>query len=335
MCTSPITGYQIRDPTSDNFEGSLFFSEPKYADYRVLQVPCGQCMECRLKKSREWALRCVHESKLYDDKNMFLTLTYAPDKSTLDQQWSLNHEDFTKFIKRYRKKFGDKIRYYHCGEYGDKYNRPHHHTIIFNHWLPDLRPISYDVTGVLYTSDILAGLWGFGFVSVGAVTFETCAYVARYCTKKLTGSKRDNYEGREPEFCTCSRRPGIGCGYIDKITPDYLRTGSVPAGNSGGRMGIPRYYQSKIADALPETWKEFTEYKQNTNQILTERRLKDDEDAYRDYQKNLADFCKRHDLSLSKAEMMVDAPKLILPQQRRAEFNDIKMKQKMIRNFEK
>ena len=40
-----------------------------------LQVPCGQCMACRLERARQWAVRCVHEAQMHKD-NCFLTLTY-------------------------------------------------------------------------------------------------------------------------------------------------------------------------------------------------------------------------------------------------------------------
>ena len=47
----------------------------KYPDNKRLS--CGQCIGCRLESSRQWAIRCVLESKLYDSElNWFMTLTY-------------------------------------------------------------------------------------------------------------------------------------------------------------------------------------------------------------------------------------------------------------------
>lgn len=40
-----------------------------------IKLPCGQCIGCRLERSRQWAMRCVHEASLYE-KNCFITLTY-------------------------------------------------------------------------------------------------------------------------------------------------------------------------------------------------------------------------------------------------------------------
>jgi hypothetical protein len=41
-------------------------------------LPCGQCIGCRLQRSREWAARCVFEASRHE-KNSFITLTYAPE----------------------------------------------------------------------------------------------------------------------------------------------------------------------------------------------------------------------------------------------------------------
>ena len=66
----------------------------------LLQIPCGQCAECRLKRSREWAIRCMHEASLHRD-NCFLTLTISePDKAL-----SLNYDYFQAFMKRLRARF--------------------------------------------------------------------------------------------------------------------------------------------------------------------------------------------------------------------------------------
>ena len=78
----------------------------------------------------------------------------------------------------------------------------------------------------LFTSDFLSSVWPYGFVTVGSVTFESAAYVARYIMKKRFGADKDaHYEtinpntgeivGRKPEYTTMSRRPGIGSRWFD------------------------------------------------------------------------------------------------------------------------
>ena len=58
-CFHPLTAYQSMD-------GSISFTERKGGDVvRSLSLPCGQCVGCRLERSRQWAMRCMHEASLY------------------------------------------------------------------------------------------------------------------------------------------------------------------------------------------------------------------------------------------------------------------------------
>ena len=157
------------------------------------------------------------------DENCFITLTY--DDDNLHSGGSLVKADFQKFMKRLRKKFGSGVRYYHCGEYGEKNGRPHHHACLFNFRFPDCEPL--DIAGrssdlpPLYVSRSLLELWPFGLHTIGVVTFDSAAYVARYVMKKITGDKAaSHYNGRLPEYTTMSRRPGIGRAWYDKFKSD-------------------------------------------------------------------------------------------------------------------
>lgn len=181
-----------------------------------ISLPCGRCMGCRLEKSRQWALRCVHESKLYDD-NCFVTLTYDPEH--LPKDGSLNKKHMQDFIKRVRRRFDDRaIRVFYCGEYGDRLGRPHYHIIFFNLDFSDKEKAFKSAGFWNYTSSVLSDLWTFGSCSVTEFSFETAAYVARYCTKKVNGKLADaHYQGRLPEFAQASLKPGIGKGWLDKF----------------------------------------------------------------------------------------------------------------------
>lgn len=163
---------------------------------------------------------------------MFLTLTYSPEK--LPPNGSLVLWHFQDFMKRYRKSLGDwKIRYFHCGEYGEKYKRPHYHAIIFGHEFDDKVLYSYDPETKCrtYTSDKLEKLWQNGFCTIGNVSYESCAYVARYVTKKINGEQADDHywslneetgEIRKiiPEYITMSGKPGIGNLWYHKYKKD-------------------------------------------------------------------------------------------------------------------
>ena len=96
----------------------------------------------------------------------------------------------------------------------------------------------------LYRSKALEELWPYGISSVGELTFESAAYVARYVTKKITGDRSDeHYRGREPEFITMSRRPGIARGWFDRFSSDVYTDD-----NCVVRPGLiarpPKYYDN-------------------------------------------------------------------------------------------
>lgn len=210
----------------------------------ALDLPCGQCFECRLAQSREWANRLVFEAKTAKSA-LFLTLTYDDEHLPHSDQGfpTLRPEDLrafnkalTQFISR---KFGERSpRYFECGEYGSQTLRPHYHSIHFNldpAWL-DLQPYKCNFRGdPFYKSEVLTNLWGKGFVVVGKCTWDTCAYVARYVTKKLTGDlndKRFEATGCVQEFTRMSNRPGIGAKFFE----DHK---DMIYGSDGGYVYVP------------------------------------------------------------------------------------------------
>lgn len=225
-----------------------------------IQIACGQCVGCRLERSRQWALRCVHEASLYDD-NCFITLTFAPEHlEKRENPWSLDVRDYQLFMKRLRKKFGAKIRFFHCGEYGEKYGRPHYHACLFNFDFPD-KELWKVVNGHrLYTSKSLEELWPFGFSSIGDVTFESAAYVARYIMKKITGenselryglvdSETGEYTPIKPEYTTMSRRPGIGKEWFDSFSTDVYPSDFITI--NGKKCRPPKFYDKLYEKERP------------------------------------------------------------------------------------
>lgn len=205
-----------------------------------LSLPCGRCMGCRLEKSRQWAVRCVHEAKCFED-NCFITLTFSPEH--LPKDGSLSRKHVQDFLKRLRRKFeGIKIRVFYCGEYGDQLGRPHYHLCLFNFDFKDRIRWKQIQDFWYYTSDDLTSLWPFGHSTVCDFSFETAAYVARYCTKKINGSQaKEHYQGKVPEFCGMSLKPGIGKSWFDK----YAKTDLFPHDNvvsRGVKSKPPRYY---------------------------------------------------------------------------------------------
>ena len=248
-CYHPIQGYKSRTVSPKTGKRSVVFNpRDGFIDMPVL-VPCGQCIGCRLEKSRQWAIRCVHEATLHQE-NCFVTLTYNDEN--LPPNNSLDKEALTKFFKRVRKKYGVGIRYFACGEYGSLHFRPHYHVIFFGFKPSDLEPFKYKNGITLYRSAQMEKLWPFGFVSVGNVTFESCAYVSRYVLKKVTGDMaEEHYKGKTPEYIVMSRRPGIGRDWLEKYQTDVYNYDYVVIRN-GVKCRPPKYYDNLYDKINPE-----------------------------------------------------------------------------------
>lgn len=253
-CLHPVSGKQV-----------LFFDESKvvqWPGYESLKVPCGSCKGCLLERSRQWAVRCMHESSLYSE-NCFITLTFDPEN--LDYQGSLRKRDFQLFMKRLRKRFSPRtIRFFHCGEYGERYGRPHHHACLFNFDFPDKVLSRVSESGSrCYTSAELLALWPYGRHEIGDVTFESSAYVARYVLKKVNGVHADDHYTRfddfgnpcriESEYVTMSRRPGIARGWIDDFKSDVF-PGDFVVIRDGVKCRPPVYYSRVFELTNPEAY---------------------------------------------------------------------------------
>ena len=192
-------------------------------------------------------------------------------------------------MKRFRKKYKHiKIRNYYCGEYGEKKQRPHYHAIIFNFDFNDKIKDQQNPQGdTLYVSKKLNDLWQLGDCWIGAVTFESAAYVARYIMKKQTGKNAfwhyntinpDTGEilERIPEFTDMSRRPGIGKPWLEKYKTDVYPDDFVIV--RGKKMKPPKYYDKNFALSDSDIFMEI-ENKRNTTDLKkitenTARRLK-------------------------------------------------------------
>lgn len=252
-CYRPLKGY---------FSPSGAFVFSRKDSVSMAKVPCGQCIGCRLDRSIQWAARCIHES-YYHDEMCFVTLTY--NEQNLPGDLSLNHEHFQKFMKKLRKRHPDKkLSYLMCGEYGEKLSRPHYHAIIFGVDFRDT--VTDERSGADYstwTSSEVSELWTNGFHYIGAVTFESAAYVARYCTKKVTGKESQEHYTRvhpltgevlqlQPEYATMSRIPGLGNRYFHDHWEEMFDRDEVIV--NGFPRTPPRYYSKLLETKCPETF---------------------------------------------------------------------------------
>ena len=227
----------------------------KYGDSLVM-IPCGECTACIEQRTRSWAVRCCLEAAQYEN-NCFITLTYNP--ANLPKQ-GVNIKDVQRFIKNLRNEFGAGIRYFGAAEYGSL-GRAHYHIILFNFFPPDARAIKQcEFGGMYYESKKLLSLWrtakklkdghyhSLGFVSVGELSFNSCAYVARYCQKKI--GKELGVVGVNKEFSFMSRRPGIGEQYFKDHFDSLIATDTI-YGQFGGRFTASSFrYFDKLIDRV-------------------------------------------------------------------------------------
>lgn len=250
------------------------FSCPSGSGYRRIEVPCNQCVGCRLDYSLEWATRCVHESLMHAE-SCSLTLTYSDEKMP-PAGW-LRHRDFQLFMKRLRERVARDagkderaqrgvsprsplIRYFMAGEYGETYSRPHYHAIVFGFSPKDRVFYRNSEAGFrVYTSRLLDELWQNGAVYVGDMSFEFAAYIARYILKvnkadgphfrEIVDVESGEVHKRPHEYCKASLKPGIGAGFVSRFFSDvYPRDEVVLRGRC---VAVPRYYDRLLERVSP------------------------------------------------------------------------------------
>lgn len=277
----------------------------RYIDsgFEVKEIPCGKCIGCRLEYSRQWANRCMMELQ-YHDSAYFVTLTYSDDylpRAVLADsetgelqlgQATLCKAHMSKFLKHVRKHFpNDSIRFFGAGEYGSSTVRPHYHIIIFGLHLDDLVVYKRNAQGdVLYTSDSLNKCWSnyvgvcsdgtpyydqIGWVVVAPVTWETCAYTARYVSKKMSGPLAFWFESQNLEmpFSLMSRRPGIAFKWYEDH-PTWKDSEFINLKNFKKplRFRPPRYFDKLLEEDIPEEYQarkeERSEFARRTRELL-------------------------------------------------------------------
>lgn len=240
-------------------------------------IPCGKCIGCRTEERKNWAIRIELEARQYDH-NYFLTLTYDDEhlkfkdytvsksewqsdlpigysKIYTRQDWwngTLDKQDLRTFIKSLRKyierDYGmTGLKFYACGEYGSKFQRPHYHLILMNCPEFDLKPIgdmNRYTKDAYCTNDRIQKIWGKGFIQINKATWDSISYTAGYCMKKLFGEVKNEYYaymGQEPIFALMSRNPGIGRAYYNLNQKDIYDYDEI-INSKGKAVKVPRYF---------------------------------------------------------------------------------------------
>lgn len=229
-----------------------YFKNPKYLpnkknkgkppickDRRLLYIPakCGNCIECRKEKQREWRVRLEEELRLR--YGYFTTLTISPDgikeiEEKTGLKWKENpNEIATKglrlFLERVRKETGKSIKHWCVTELGEKRDRIHLHGIFFGQ----------------KSAALIRKHWKYGFVFIGDYcNSRSVNYMTKYMLK---------VDIKHPEFKQIVlASPGIGSGYMDRL--DYLWQKqnykninvATYTFRNGTKMAMPKYYKNKI-----------------------------------------------------------------------------------------
>lgn len=247
VCRFPHVGYKRAD-------GGFTFSRNQSPQCIPLKVPCGKCQDCRNAKISDWLVRAQHTSA-YESSGIFITLTYADE--SLPRDGRVSRRDIQCFLKRLRKfkcehwdtvsdcghqyssRHSAGISYLIASEYGDKGNRPHYHGALWGLTLHD----SYAIRGgtsPLYTSPLLAKIWGKGYISFGSLNSKSLRYSIAYSLKNI---------GIDDSFLLSSRRPALGRLYFDEHYAQMAKRGYCRLGRAYAR--IPDYYMRLYADAFP------------------------------------------------------------------------------------
>lgn len=250
----------------------------------TFRVRCGQCVGCMLDKAEQWGVRMVHES-MTTRPSCFLTLTYNDESVPGD--FNLRPDDFTLFMKRLRKKLGDGISYFMCGEYGGRTYRPHYHAALFGEdFSSDRSYYGQSKSGFpLYRSESLDLLWGLGHVDIGDMSFHSAAYVARYTTKALPSNlvayqnriesnphnmrarwqkwvdqvvrDQERSVGRVAEYARMSRRPALGKRFFERYIKEIYPRDVVVIDAQERR--VPQFYDRLLERLDPEMFERVKE----------------------------------------------------------------------------
>lgn len=185
---------------------------------------CGQCLNCRINQRRVWTHRLLLEASEHAN-NAFVTLTY--DEEHYPEGGTLRPADLRNYLKRLRKRLHPvTIRYFACGEYGEKSDHPHYHVALFGteSCRRGTTRISRHGTPCCPVCTLHRETWGLGHTFLGQLTDQSAAYTVGYVTKKITNPKgEEELAGRHPEFARMSNRPGLGAGVIDEVASTIMQ----------------------------------------------------------------------------------------------------------------
>ncbi|AXH73229.1 MAG: replication initiator protein [Microviridae sp.] len=230
---------------------------PQLKDDRVKMVPigCGNCLECRKQKAREWQIRLLEDIKT-NKNGKFITLTYTnksikelinqkPTKNWPSMQglegYDLDNEIATRsvrlFLERWRKKYKKSLRHWLVTEIGHNGTENIH------------------LHGIIWTNEnskTISEIWQYGYVWAGKehlgniinyVNEKTINYITKYINK--IDEKHKHYKSK------ILTSPGIGNNYTKTTNSksnkyNHKKTNETYRTNTGHKISLPIYWRNKI-----------------------------------------------------------------------------------------
>ncbi len=253
MCLYPQVIRNARFSPNQKNKGIV----PEMQDKRVLMVPvsCGECMECKKRKARDWQIRLSEEIR-HNKDGKFVTLSFSDesinelieaieeDNKKIEKLhrkaknglsgYNLDNEIATvavrRFLERWRKKYKVSARHWVITELGQKgTERIHIHGIIFTK----------------ESNETIEKIWKYGHIYVGDYVSErTINYIVKYVSK--TDEKHKNYKSK------VLASKGIGKGYVERegrrvnAIKENGKTNEQYTTRTGVKLPLPIYYRNKI-----------------------------------------------------------------------------------------
>lgn len=215
---------------------------PPIIDPRVTQLPigCGDCIECRKQKQRQWHVRLLEEIKS-TPHGYFVTLTFS-DESIASLATGMSITGYTLdnaiatratrlFLERWRKKHKKSLQHWFVTELGHQGTQNIHlHGII---WTKEKNDIIQ-----------LNKYWQYGYTWTGNyVNQATVNYIVKYVSK--VDKDHPNYK----QIVLTS--PAIGKKYLQTKTAELNKfngenTKDTYRSSTGHKIALPIYYRNKI-----------------------------------------------------------------------------------------
>lgn len=226
---------------------------PAILDLRVTAVPvaCGECIECRQQKKREWQVRLLEDVR-HNTNGIFVTLTFSNESITKlkrkvhqkqgkgIQGYTLDNEIATLavryFMERWRKEYKKSVRHWLVTELGHNGTENIH------------------LHGIIWTNEPVSKIkqhWKYGYIypkseyeiQQNYVSERTVNYITKYI------SKRDELHKEYKSIILTSA--GIGKDYINRPDAKLNRykkgeTKKTYTTRTGHEMALTKYWKNHL-----------------------------------------------------------------------------------------